>query len=153
MLRFVSSLPISRRLLAAFALAAFLPSVIIAIMGFYYVGQLNSHGSASNVISEAQNQTNTLSTTLHRMYTQTKVLETQVAGLLAAPDSESNMTVRNTVSATVTQTTNQANMDEQQFASQLSSYRNLYDPVHSTNMQPVLQAFNNAQPNSDVPET
>jgi methyl-accepting chemotaxis protein len=152
MLRFVSNFPIARRLLAAFALAAFFPSVIIAIMGIYYVGQLNHRGSASNVISEAQDQTNTLSTTLHKMYTETKVLETQVAGMLAVPDSTSNATVRNTVSATVTQTTNQANSDAQQFANQLSNYQVQYDPIRSATMQTVEQEFNNAQPDSDVPQ-
>ena len=82
MLKLISSYPISRRLVVAFALAAILPSVMIAIMGTYYVNQLNSRRTASSAIANAQDSANMLSDSLHHMYMQTKTTESHVLSVL-----------------------------------------------------------------------
>jgi methyl-accepting chemotaxis protein len=134
MLRFISNYPISRRLIIAFALAAILPSIMIAIMGIYYVHQLDSRGTASRVMSDAQNNTNTLSSTLQKMYTQTKILETQVMAGVLAPDS----TAHTTISSTVTSGASSVAYNSQLFQNQLDNYHNQYDPILSANMEQVL---------------
>jgi methyl-accepting chemotaxis protein len=77
-LRFISNLPISRRLFVAFTLAAILPSLVIASMGFYYVFQLNGQGNLSSLSTQSQDNVNMQSQNLQDMYKSTKDLETQV---------------------------------------------------------------------------
>ncbi len=125
MLKLISSYPISRRLIVAFALAAILPSVMIAIMGIYYVNQLNSRRTASSVIANAQDSANMLSDSLHHMYMQTKTTESHVLSVLLAPGSASHITVSSNVVTTVSQTDKNA----AQFTQDLSNYQAQYDPV------------------------
>lgn len=147
MLKFISNYPISRRLVIAFALAAILPSVMIAIMGTYYVNQLNSRRDASSVIASAQDSANSLSNTLHHMYTQTKILESQV---LAGQISASSM-ARNTISSTLAQTANETTVDANLLAKELATYQSQYDPIHSSNMQSVVFILGMVAPNDDTP--
>src|SRR5437879_12410344 len=94
MLKLISSYPISRRLIIAFALAAILPSVMIAIMGIYYVGQLSSHRDASSIIANVQDSTNNWSHSLQRLYTQTKAQESQVLSVVLSPDPVTHAKVK-----------------------------------------------------------
>lgn len=148
MLRLISNYPISRRLIVAFALAAILPSVMIAIMGTYYVNQLNSRRDASSMVANAQSGANNLSTTLHHMYTQTKVLESQVLSGLISPDSVSHTTIRSTLDNTAKQTM----QDEDQFQTQIGNYQNQYDPIQSAGMQPVMEVLDNVAATDNTPE-
>lgn len=148
MLRLISNYPISRRLIVAFALAAILPSVMIAIMGTYYVNQLNSRRDASSLVANAQSGANNLSTTLHHMYTQTKVLESQVLAGLTSPGSVSHTTIRTTLDSTVKQTMS----DEDQFQTEIGIYQNQYDPTQSANMQPVMLVLDAVAASDNTPQ-
>ncbi len=148
MLRFISNYPISRRLIIVFTLAAILPSVMIATMGIYYVNQLNDRGAASRVMAEAQDHTNQMATTLQRMYTQTKILETQVMAGVLAPTSTTSATVK----SIVTSSANQINYNATLLANQLTKYQDLYDPAHSGNMQSVYSMLNTVAPNDTTPQ-
>src|SRR5581483_3314958 len=143
MLRIISNYPISRRLIIVFTLAAILPSVMIAIMGFYYVNQLNGRSAASRVVAEAQDHTGQMATTLQHMYTQTKVLETQVLAGVLTPDATANATLR----SMVTTSANQVNSSTGSFENMLSRYQSLYDPTQSSNMQSVSSMLNAVAPN------
>src|SRR5579883_300361 len=148
MLRFISNYPISRRLIIVFTLAAILPSVMIATIGIYYVNQLNNRGMASRVVADAQDNTGQLATTLQRMYTQTKILETQVMAGVLAPDSTASATVKSNVNTSADRIRNNADL----FANLLTKYQNLYDPVQSSNMQPVYSMLNTVAPNDTTPQ-
>src|SRR5579884_1250115 len=148
MLRFISNYPISRRLIIVFTLAAILPSVMIATMGIYYVNQLNNRGVASRVMADAQDITGQLSTTLQRMYTQTKILETQVMAGVLAPNSTASATVKSIVNTSADRINNNTDL----FANLLTKYQNLYDPTQSSNMQPVYSMLNTVAPNDTTPQ-
>lgn len=143
MLKLISNYPISRRLIIAFALAAILPSVMIALMGTYYVNQLSSRRTASNVIASAQDSTNSWSDSLNHIYTQTKSMESQVLSVLLAPDSMAHITVSSTLTQNVTQTTQNAS----QLTQELTTYQTQYDPTQSPNMQPVMTVITMVAPN------
>ena len=148
MLRFISNYPISRRLIIVFTLAAILPSVMIATMGIYYVNQLNNRGVASRVMADAQDNTGQLATTLQRMYTQTKILETQVMAGVLAPNSTASATVKSIVNTSADRINNNTDL----FANLLTKYQNLYDPARSSNMQPVYSMLNTVAPNDTTPQ-
>jgi methyl-accepting chemotaxis protein len=147
MLKLISSYPISRRLIIAFALAAILPSMMIAIMGTYYVNQLSTRRDASSVIASAQDNTNHLSDTLHHMYSQTKVLENQVLSELLSSDAASRKSMNSSVSQTITETT----QDSYQFTQSLTTYQAQYNATQSPNMQSVMNILNMVAQNDDTP--
>lgn len=147
MLKFISSYPISRRLIIAFALAAILPSVMIAIMGTYYVNQLSDRRNASSVIASAQDSTVSWSDSLQHMYTQTKIVESQELAALQAANSVNRVTLRNTLGQTVSQTTQGAT----QLTQDLKTYQAQYDPTLSQNMQPVRNVLHMVGQNDNTP--
>ncbi len=149
MLKLISNYPISRRLIMAFALAAILPSAMIAIMGTYYVNQLNSRRDASSVIASAQDSTNSWSNSLQHVYTQSKVMESQVLSVLISPNSMGHITVSSTLTQTVTQT----KQETDQLTQQLGVYQAQYDPTLSQNMQPVMTVLNMVAQNDNTPTT
>lgn len=146
MLKLISSYPISRRLIIAFALAAILPSIMIAIMGIYYVNQLGDRRNASSVIASAQDSTSSWSNSLHRLYTQTKVTESQILSVLLTSNSMAHITVSSNLAENISRTT----QDSTQLTSQLSTYQALYDPTQSQNMQPVTVLL---APTDSTPDT
>ena len=133
MLKSVSSLPISRRLFIAFALAAILPILMISFMGFYYVAQVNSRGQVATLTTQAQTRAATLSGNLGNMYNQLKVLEKQTLGEL----TPANPTTPGSIDASVTPISGMS----QTFDQDLHTYINKYSPA-SPNMKPVIDAAN-----------
>jgi methyl-accepting chemotaxis protein len=149
MLRFIANYPISRRLILVFTLAAILPSVMIATMGIYYVNQLDHRGAASRMMADAQDHTGQMATTLQQMYTQTKILETQVmAGVLTSAATTGPMPIR----SVVTTSTNQINTSANSLATLLLAYQKSYDPTRSSNMQSVYSMLNMVAPNDTTPQ-
>ena len=55
MIRSITNMPIFRRLLIAFALAAVVPGLVIVLLGTYYVNQLTARGQAVKTSFNAQN--------------------------------------------------------------------------------------------------
>lgn len=54
MIRFLGNVPIFRRLFLAFAVAAFIPGIVIVLLGNFYVNSLNSRGQAESTSFDAQ---------------------------------------------------------------------------------------------------
>src|SRR6266568_3733921 len=133
MLRYISRLPISRRLIMAFALAAILPSIAIALTGLYYVNELGYRTSISKTMANAQTNINGLNTNLQSMYNTTKDLQSQVQASLIMGNQ---VTVN--VNTTVTTITSQASA----YNADLSTYQSTYDPSASQNMNTVLSMLN-----------
>lgn len=146
MLKLISNYPISRRLIIAFALAAILPSVMIAIMGTYYVNQLGNRRTASSVVASAQDSTNSWSDSLHHLYTQTKVMESQVLSVLQANGSAAHNALSSTLPTSIDETEQEAT----QVTSKLSDYQRLYDP-QSQNMQAVINVLDQMDQNDNAP--
>ncbi len=136
MLRSVSSLPISRRLFIAFALAAILPILMISFMGFYYVSQINTRGQVATLTTQAQTQGSMISSNLGNMYHQMKMLEQQTLGELTPTNSnlpgiDSSVAPINNLAQTIDQG--------------LNTYASQYSPA-SAKMKPVVDAANNFHP-------
>ena len=148
MLKLISNYPISRRLMIAFALAAILPSAMIAIMGTYYVNQLNQRRQASSLVASSQDNANSLSASLHHMYAQIKILESQTLTGLLSSTSMSHLTVSSTLDGTTNEMTRNANL----FDVGMGTYGSQYDPVSSPNMQPVIQVLSNLNLTDDTPQ-
>src|SRR5260370_28498620 len=55
MYRSITNMPIFRRLLIAFALAAVVPGIVIVLLGTNYVSQLTARGQAVKTAFNAQN--------------------------------------------------------------------------------------------------
>ncbi len=55
MLKFISNIPIFRRLFLAFALSAAIPGIVIVLLGSYYLGALNIRSQAVGTSFDAQN--------------------------------------------------------------------------------------------------
>jgi methyl-accepting chemotaxis protein len=55
MIRSIANMPIFRRLLIAFALAAVVPGLVIVLLGTYYINQLTARGQAVKTSFNAQN--------------------------------------------------------------------------------------------------
>lgn len=149
MLKLISNYPISRRLAIAFALAAILPSVMIAIMGAYYVNQLNSHRDASSAIAEVQDYTTNWSNSLHHMYTQTKALESLVLSVVLAPTPATNDSVKGTLS----QTSELILLDATRQEQQLANYNDQYDPEFGQKMPKVISVLSMVAPNDNTAES
>lgn len=147
MLRFIANYPISRRLIIVFTLAAILPSVMIATMGIYYVNQLDNRGAASRVMADVQDSTGQMAMTLQHMYTQTKILETQVMAGVLAPASASAK-----ARAMITTSASQINGNADKLASSLAAYQTSYDPTRSNNMQSVYTMLNAVAPTDTTPQ-
>ena len=146
MLKFISNYPISRRLIVAFALAAILPSLMIAVMGAYYANQINARSNASQAMANAQTQVSGLGTGLQHMYAETSSLNTLVLNDLLVPNPKGH-------SATLTKvlsSAGQTNGDENQFNTSLTSFQNVYDPSHGSGMQAVSSMLASVAPNDDM---
>ena len=67
MVRFISNIPIFRRLFIAFAIAALIPGIVIVLLGNFYIGSLNTRGQAVRTSFDAQSAAAQEETNLERM--------------------------------------------------------------------------------------
>src|ERR1051326_4699399 len=67
MLKVLFNLPIFRRLFIAFALAAILPGIVIAVLGAYFINTLDQRGQAERTIFDAQSVAYNQQVNLQRM--------------------------------------------------------------------------------------
>src|SRR5260370_14551327 len=67
MVRFISNIPIFRRLFIAFAIAALIPGIVIVLLGNFYISSLNTRGQAVRTSFDAQSVAAQEETTLERM--------------------------------------------------------------------------------------
>ncbi|HEX7737239.1 MAG TPA: methyl-accepting chemotaxis protein [Ktedonobacteraceae bacterium] len=148
MLKLISSYPISRRLIIAFALAAILPSVMIAVMGIYYVNQLSSHRTASSIIASVQDSTNNWSHSLQRLYTQTKAEESQVLSVVLSPDPVNHAKVKGSLQQATTLILQNSGLQEKN----LMDYKSQYDPLTGQLMPSVISVVSMVAPNDSTSE-
>src|SRR5579864_3039878 len=67
MIRFLSNVPIFRRLFISFAVAAAIPAVVIILLGNFYISTLTSHSEAVQTSFAAQSQASQEEVNLQRM--------------------------------------------------------------------------------------
>src|SRR5205823_441160 len=80
MVRFISNIPIFRRLFIAFAIAALIPGIVIVLLGNYYISSLTARGQAVRTSFDAQNAASQQETNLQRMNAVLQAFHNQVFG-------------------------------------------------------------------------
>ncbi|HCJ36042.1 MAG TPA: hypothetical protein DHV65_17320, partial [Ktedonobacter sp.] len=83
MLRFFSNIPIFRRLFIAFAVVAAIPSIVIILLGNFYLTSLNSHGQAVQTSFDAQSIASNQLINLQRMNALLQTRQDQVTASLS----------------------------------------------------------------------
>ncbi len=149
MLRSVSSLPISRRLIIAFALATLLPSLVIALMGFYYVSQLNERGQIATLTTQAQSNTATISSNLGDISNQAKGLK--AVGFTTVGFPNGGQTIPNTP-ANIDAQVATIHALEQTITQNLNAYNSRYNLI-APNMSQIKSLIDQAYPNDTTATT
>jgi methyl-accepting chemotaxis protein len=80
MVRFISNIPIFRRLFIAFAIAALIPGIVIVLLGNFYISSLTTRGAAVRTSFDAQSAAATEATNLQRMNTALEYYHSEVYG-------------------------------------------------------------------------
>ncbi|MDQ6644871.1 MAG: methyl-accepting chemotaxis protein, partial [Chloroflexota bacterium] len=83
MLRFFSNIPIFRRLFIAFAVVAAIPSIVIILLGNFYLTSLNGHGQAVQTSFDAQSIASNQLINLQRMNALLQTRQDQVTASLS----------------------------------------------------------------------
>src|SRR5579859_5803202 len=84
MVRFISNIPIFRRLFIAFAIAALIPGIVIVLLGNFYISSLTTRGEAVRTSFDAQSIAATEETNLQRMNTALEDYHSEVYGQVFA---------------------------------------------------------------------
>src|SRR5690242_12813840 len=84
MVRFISNIPIFRRLFIAFAIAALIPGIVIVLLGNFYISSLTTRGDAVRTSFDAQSAAAKEDTNLQRMNTALEYYYSEVYGQVFA---------------------------------------------------------------------
>lgn len=84
MVRFISNIPIFRRLFIAFAIAALIPGIVIVLLGNFYISSLNTRGQAVRTSFDAQSIAAQEETNLQRMNADLEAFHYEVYGQVFA---------------------------------------------------------------------
>src|SRR5690242_8221869 len=84
MVKFISNIPIFRRLFIAFAIAALIPGIVIVLLGSFYISSLSTRGEAVRTSFDAQSVAATEDTNLQRMNTALEDYHSEVYGKVYA---------------------------------------------------------------------
>ncbi len=140
MVRFLSNIPIFRRLFISFALAAAIPAIVIILLGNFYVSQLTTRSQAVQTSFDAQNLASQEQANLQRMNAQLQTRFNQIfaslSGSIADPSlSNAGGLVSSDIAAR-----------EAEFAQGLAAYRANYDLTTSSNMDSIHSILTNENP-------
>ncbi len=83
MVRFISNIPIFRRLFIAFAIAALIPGIVIVLLGNFYISSLNTRGNAVRTSFDAQSAATLEQTNLQRMNADLEAYHYEIFGALS----------------------------------------------------------------------
>ena len=94
MIKFLSNIPIFRRLFIAFAIAAAIPAVIIVLLGNFYLTSLNQRGQAVSTSFDSQRIASQQQTNLQTMHALLEASQAQVINTLSSSLMELYKTLR-----------------------------------------------------------
>src|SRR5579863_7159900 len=83
MVRFISNIPIFRRLFIAFAIAALIPGIVIVLLGNFYISSLNNRGEAVRTSFDAQSAAAQQETNLQQMSASLDAYHYEIFGALS----------------------------------------------------------------------
>src|SRR5215469_3108445 len=105
MIKFLSNIPIFRRLFMAFAVAAVIPAVIIILLGNFYLTSLNQRSQAVSTSFDSQRIASQQQTNLETMHATLEASQAKVINTLSS--SLNNVVPDPSLSASVSLTINE----------------------------------------------
>jgi methyl-accepting chemotaxis protein len=142
MIRFMSNMPIYRRLFIAFAFAAIISGVVIIVLGDFYVNSLTTQGQAVRTSFDAQSAASQQETNLQRM---NAVLEAFHNGIFGSATGVIKDPSFFSSGALLDQ---EVRAREAQFDQSLKNYQANYELATSPNMSTVRSILLNDDPTS-----
>ena len=140
MIRFLSNIPIFRRLFFAFALATLIPALIIALLGNFYINSFSTLGSAVKISFDAQSTASQQETNLQRM---NALLQAKFYQIFA---SDSNVVTDPSLFASGGLVDGEIRALEADFSQNLTTYQNQYEVATSSQMSGVRTILTNDDP-------
>jgi methyl-accepting chemotaxis protein len=141
MIRSIANMPIFRRLLIAFALAAVVPGIVIVLLGSYYVNQLTVRGQAVKTSFDAQNAAYTELINLQRM---NALLQARHAQIYASSIKDPSMAASGQLIS------NDILARETDFDQTLITYQRDFDLATSDNMSGIRSILLSDDPGSTI---
>ena len=144
MLKFISNIPIFRRLFLAFALSAAIPGIVIVLLGSYYLGALNIRSQAVSTSFDAQN---IASEQLANLETMNALLTTRENEIFA---KKSAIVTDPSLGAAGGLIDSDINNRQSEFDQALKDYQNNYELATSSNMSTIRSILQSDAPNSTI---
>lgn len=135
MIRFLSNLPIFRRLFIAFAIAAAIPGVIIVLLGNFYLTSLNQRGQAVSISFDSQRIASQQQANLQTMNALLASSQAQVMNTLSS--SLNGVIQDSSLSASVSLTNSEILARQATFDQVLPAYQLNYELATSSNMAAI----------------
>ncbi len=144
MVRFISNIPIFRRLFIAFAIAALIPGIVIVLLGNFYISSLTTRGEAVRTSFDAQSTASTGETTLERMNTALASYFNGVYGYWFG--AESNLRMDPSFYSSGALIGDQVRSDEAVFNRTVGTYADSYEILNAPNMSTVKSILTGDDP-------
>src|SRR5438034_3141642 len=148
MIKFLSNIPIFRRLFIAFAIAAAIPAVIIVLLGNFYLTSLNQRGQAVSTSFDSQRIASQQQTNLQSMHALLEASQAQVINTLSS--SLNGVVQDSSLSASVALTINEVLARQATFDQVLPAYQQNYQIATSSNMAEIQNILLSDDPNTTL---
>ena len=148
MIKFLSNIPIFRRLFIAFAIAAVIPAVIIILLGNFYLTSLNQRGQAVSTSFDSQRIASQQQTNLQTMHALLEASQAQVINTLSS--SLNGVVQDSSLSASVALTINEVLARQATFDQVLPAYQLNYQIATSSNMAEIQNILLSDDPNTTL---
>src|SRR3989475_2044332 len=148
MIKFLSNIPIFRRLFIAFAIAAAIPAVIIVLLGNFYLTSLNQRGQAVSTSFDSQRIASQQQTNLQTMHALLEASQAQVINTLSS--SLNGVVQDSSLSASVALTINEVLARQATFDQVLPAYQQNYQIATSSNMAEIQNILLSDDPNTRI---
>src|SRR6266516_446309 len=148
MIKFLSNIPIFRRLFLAFAIAAAIPAVIIVLLGNFYLTSLNQRGQAVSTSFDSQRIASQQQTNLQTMHALLEASQAQVINTLSS--SLNGVVQDSSLSASVALTINEVLARQATFDQVLPAYQQNYQIATSSNMAEIQSILLGDNPNTTI---
>src|SRR6266571_4907564 len=140
MLRFLSNIPISRRLFTLFFIAAVIPAVVIILLGNFYISQLTTRNQAVQTSVDAQSLASQESVNLQRMNALVQTRFNQIFASLSGKITDPSLSNAGGLVST------DIAAREADFGQGLATYQTNYDLTASSNMNTIRSILINDNP-------
>jgi methyl-accepting chemotaxis protein len=148
MIRFLSNIPIFRRLFIAFAVAAAIPGVIIVLLGNFYLTSLYQRGQAVSTSFDSQRIASQQQANLQTMNALLTASQAQVMDTLSS--SLNGLVQDSSLSASVSSTINAILTRQADFDQALPVYQHNYELATSNNMAGVRNILLSDNPSTAI---